>query len=80
MITKYALVVVLSISGSLLGQGDYDSLNEIDLGPPRSPGQHGIAGQLPPCGKCIKEQCVSPENCLAGEFYQFNCLITCQND
>ena len=47
---------------------DYDSLNEIDLGP--RPGQQDVgaaAGQLTKCGKCVKEQCVSPENCLAGK-------------
>ena len=52
---------------------DHDFLNEIDLGPEGAlsravdPGMGGGGGQQLQCGKCIKEQCVSPENCAAGD-------------
>jgi len=71
--SRLPFLLLLSCCGHVLGQEvDHDYLNEIDLGAESAlplavdPGMGGGGGQQLQCGKCVKEQCVSPENCAAG--------------
>ena len=59
-----ALLALLMVASSV-SQEYYDDAEVISNHEKEADGKRGGGGS--PCGPCIKEECISPSNCMAGK-------------